>query len=40
MRLVTFEHGSRRAIGAVDGDRVVDLRFPGDMVAFIAGGEQ
>ena len=40
MRLVTFEHDGRRAVGAVDGDRVVDLRFPGDMVAFIAGGEQ
>jgi 2-keto-4-pentenoate hydratase/2-oxohepta-3-ene-1,7-dioic acid hydratase in catechol pathway len=39
VRLVTFEHGSRQAVGAVDGDRVVDLRFPGDMVAFVAGGE-
>jgi acylpyruvate hydrolase len=39
VRLVTFEHGSREAVGAVDGDRVVDLRFPGDMVAFVAGGE-
>jgi 2-keto-4-pentenoate hydratase/2-oxohepta-3-ene-1,7-dioic acid hydratase in catechol pathway len=40
MRLVTFEHDGRRSIGVVDGDLVVDLRFPGDMVAFVAGGEQ
>ena len=40
MRLVTFEHEGRRALGAVDGDRVVDLRFPGDMVTFVAGGDQ
>src|SRR3989442_10345376 len=26
MRLVTFEHGNRRALGAVMGDAVVDLR--------------
>jgi 2-keto-4-pentenoate hydratase/2-oxohepta-3-ene-1,7-dioic acid hydratase in catechol pathway len=26
MRLVTFEHGSRRALGGVDGDAVVDLQ--------------
>jgi len=26
MRLVTFEHGGRRALGAVTGDAVVDLR--------------
>jgi 2-keto-4-pentenoate hydratase/2-oxohepta-3-ene-1,7-dioic acid hydratase in catechol pathway len=26
VRLVTFEHGSRRALGAVTGDAVVDLR--------------
>ncbi len=26
MRLVTFEHGNRRALGAVTGDAVVDLR--------------
>jgi 2-keto-4-pentenoate hydratase/2-oxohepta-3-ene-1,7-dioic acid hydratase in catechol pathway len=40
VRLVTFEHEGRRALGAVDGDSVVDLRFPGDMVAFVAGGDQ
>ena len=40
MRLVTFETGGRAAVGAVDGDSVVDLRFPGDMVAFVAGGDQ
>lgn len=40
MRLVTFQHGARRAVGAVEGECVVDLRFPGDMIAFIAGGEQ
>ena len=40
MRLVTFEHEGRRALGAVDGERVVDLRFPGDMVTFVAGGDQ
>ena len=40
MRLVTFEHEGRRALGAVDGERVVDLRFPGDMIAFVAGGDQ
>ncbi len=26
MRLVTFEYGDRRALGAVTGDAVVDLR--------------
>jgi 2-keto-4-pentenoate hydratase/2-oxohepta-3-ene-1,7-dioic acid hydratase in catechol pathway len=26
MRLVTFEHGPRRAIGAVDGEEVIDLQ--------------
>ena len=40
VRLVTFEHDGRRAVGAVDGEAVVDLAFPGDMVAFVAGGEQ
>jgi acylpyruvate hydrolase len=40
VRLVTFEHEGRRALGAVDGERVVDLRFPGDMVTFVAGGDQ
>ena len=39
MRLVTFRADGRDAIGAVDGDRVVDLGIPGDMVAFIGGGE-
>ncbi len=40
MRLVTFEREGCRALGAVDGDHVVDLRFPGDMVTFVAGGDQ
>src|SRR5258705_13652935 len=40
VRLVTFEHEGRRALGAVDGERVDDLRFPGDMVAFVTGGNQ
>ena len=39
MRLVSFETGGRAAVGAVDGDSVVDLCFPGDMVAFVAGGD-
>lgn len=39
MRLVTFSLDGRRAVGAVDGETVVDLEFPGDMVAFAAGGE-
>ena len=40
VRLVTFEHQGRRSLGAVEGERVVDLGFPGDMVAFVAGGDQ
>lgn len=40
MRLVTFEVDGRQALGAVDDERVVDLRFPGDMVTFVAGGDQ
>ncbi|MEZ5102129.1 MAG: fumarylacetoacetate hydrolase family protein [Thermoleophilia bacterium] len=40
MRLVTFEHGSRRAVGVLGEDRVVDLRFPGDMVDFVGGGDR
>jgi 2-keto-4-pentenoate hydratase/2-oxohepta-3-ene-1,7-dioic acid hydratase in catechol pathway len=39
VKLVSFEAGGRTAIGAVDGDSVVDLRFPGDMVAFVGGGD-
>lgn len=39
MRLVTFERDGNPAVGAVDGDTVVDLRFPGDMVSFVAGGD-
>jgi 2-keto-4-pentenoate hydratase/2-oxohepta-3-ene-1,7-dioic acid hydratase in catechol pathway len=40
VRLVTFERDGRTAVGALRGsDEVVDLRFPGDMVAFVAGGE-
>jgi acylpyruvate hydrolase len=38
MKLVTFERAGARAVGAVDGDAVVDLCFDGDMVTFIAGG--
>lgn len=39
MRLVTFEHDNGSAIGVVDGDSVVDLGFPADMVGFVSGGE-
>jgi 2-keto-4-pentenoate hydratase/2-oxohepta-3-ene-1,7-dioic acid hydratase in catechol pathway len=39
MRLVTFEHDGRARVGVVEGETVVDLRFPGDMVAFVGGGE-
>jgi 2-keto-4-pentenoate hydratase/2-oxohepta-3-ene-1,7-dioic acid hydratase in catechol pathway len=39
VRLATFEVDGRRAVGAVHGDSVVDLRFPGDMCAFVSGGE-
>jgi 2-keto-4-pentenoate hydratase/2-oxohepta-3-ene-1,7-dioic acid hydratase in catechol pathway len=40
VKLVTFEYDGRRAVGAVDGETVVDLLFPGDMVSFVAGGDQ
>jgi 2-keto-4-pentenoate hydratase/2-oxohepta-3-ene-1,7-dioic acid hydratase in catechol pathway len=41
LRLVTFSvDGQPGRVGAVDGDRVVDLGLDGDMVAFIAGGER
>jgi 2-keto-4-pentenoate hydratase/2-oxohepta-3-ene-1,7-dioic acid hydratase in catechol pathway len=40
MKLVTFEHDGRTAVGAVDGETVVDLRFPGTMVDLVAGGDQ
>jgi 2-keto-4-pentenoate hydratase/2-oxohepta-3-ene-1,7-dioic acid hydratase in catechol pathway len=40
MRLVTFEAAGRQALGVVDGERVVDLCFPGDMVTFVTGGDQ
>ena len=40
MRLATFALKGRSAVGAVDDGHIVDLRFPGDMVAFAAGGEQ
>lgn len=39
MRFVTFSRDGRSAVGAVDGETVVDLAFPGDMVAFVAGGD-
>jgi acylpyruvate hydrolase len=40
LRLATFALKGRSAVGAVDDGHIVDLRFPGDMVAFAAGGEQ
>jgi acylpyruvate hydrolase len=40
VKVVTFEQDGRSAVGAVADGRVVDLHFPGDMVAFVAGGEQ
>ena len=40
MRLVSFSvDGEPARVGAVDGDAVVDLHFPADMVAFVDGGD-
>jgi 2-keto-4-pentenoate hydratase/2-oxohepta-3-ene-1,7-dioic acid hydratase in catechol pathway len=44
MKLVTYSHAGRTAIGAVDGDDVVDLQsadaaIPGDMIALLDGGD-
>jgi 2-keto-4-pentenoate hydratase/2-oxohepta-3-ene-1,7-dioic acid hydratase in catechol pathway len=39
VRFVTFSRDGRSAVGAVDGEIVVDLDFPGDMVAFAAGSD-
>jgi 2-keto-4-pentenoate hydratase/2-oxohepta-3-ene-1,7-dioic acid hydratase in catechol pathway len=39
VRLVTFSRNGRKAVGAMDGESVVDLRFPGDMLEFVAGGD-
>jgi 2-keto-4-pentenoate hydratase/2-oxohepta-3-ene-1,7-dioic acid hydratase in catechol pathway len=39
MRLVTFERAGARAIGAVEGDRVVELGS-GEMTELVAGGEE
>ena len=38
MRYVTFDAGAGPRVGALDGERVVDLGWEGDMVAFIAAG--
>jgi 2-keto-4-pentenoate hydratase/2-oxohepta-3-ene-1,7-dioic acid hydratase in catechol pathway len=38
VRLVTYEAGAGPRVGALDGDRVTDLGFRGDMVAYIAAG--
>ena len=38
MRLATFEHEGRRALGAIVGDEVAELEFPGSMVELIASG--
>jgi 2-keto-4-pentenoate hydratase/2-oxohepta-3-ene-1,7-dioic acid hydratase in catechol pathway len=40
VRFVTFAGDDAARIGAVDGERVVDLGFDGDMVAFISGGDE
>jgi 2-keto-4-pentenoate hydratase/2-oxohepta-3-ene-1,7-dioic acid hydratase in catechol pathway len=40
VRLVTYRaNGGASRVGVVDGDRVVDAGFDGDMVAFVAGGD-
>ena len=39
MRLVTFERAGARAVGAVEGDRVVELG-QGEMTELVAGGEE
>jgi 2-keto-4-pentenoate hydratase/2-oxohepta-3-ene-1,7-dioic acid hydratase in catechol pathway len=40
VRLVTYSaNGGGARVGVVDGERVVDAGFDGDMVAFVAGGD-
>ena len=40
MRLVTYTaNGGAAKVGVMDGDRVVDAGFDGDMVEFVAGGD-
>ncbi len=38
MRYVTYEAQGRQRVGVLDGDRVRDAGFEGDMIAFIAAG--
>ena len=38
MRYVTFDAGAGPRVGALDGERLVDLGWDGDMVAFIGAG--
>ncbi len=38
MRYVTYEAQGRRRVGILDGERVMDAGFEGDMIAFIAAG--
>ena len=38
MRLVTYEVGAGPRVGVLDGERVLDAGFDGDMVAFIEAG--
>jgi 2-keto-4-pentenoate hydratase/2-oxohepta-3-ene-1,7-dioic acid hydratase in catechol pathway len=40
VRVLTFSaNGGDPRVGVVDGDRVIDVGFDGDMVAFVAGGD-
>ena len=36
MRIASFSHGARRAVGIVRGDAVIDAREPGGMDALYA----
>ncbi|HWG65025.1 MAG TPA: fumarylacetoacetate hydrolase family protein [Streptosporangiaceae bacterium] len=38
MKYVTYEAGRVRRVGVLDGDRILDAGFDGDMVAFIEAG--
>ncbi len=38
MKYVTYEAEGQRRVGVLEGDTVLDVRFPGDMVAFIEAG--
>ena len=38
MKLVTYEAGTGPRVGVLDGERVLDAGFDGDMVAFIEAG--